>query len=525
MTSTDHPIIRLGLMVVFTLSLVSCASTATRVPAKLIVNATLISPERDAPLADAWVRVEGDRITAVGSGAVDRAGAEVIDAEGGYLIPGLIDSHVHIYHATGLKRRYTENFEALRAAFMAQQPRSFVYHGFTTVIELNADAESNAHFESAPVHPRLFHCSQGVILSDGFMALDIPKGEIESTYPGYLIDNHAGGRIPAGADPLLHTPQAAVERVRRHGGRCVKLYYEEALWWPDEERPEFRLPSAAIVRDVVAAAHASNLPVVLHATTPAGHRLALDTGIDILAHGMWEWPGQPFDAPEPSAEYAAIARTVATSTIGLQPTVRTIRNTASMFDPAVLDDPAWRDVVPPEYLQYLRGDGQKQRDLFLKMFGPLLQEAGDEKDVAKLQAAFSARYERLIGRMASDGAHLLFGTDTAVGGFGWGSPPGLAGYWEMESWARSGVPLRTLLQALTLDNARAFHLQDEIGSIQPGKLADLLILRANPLESVSAYQQIDRVILGGKVADRDSLSAQRPETGSSAGSSRRSRGQ
>ncbi len=475
-------------------------------PSTIITNATVLSAERLTPLSNAWVRIEQDRISQIGTGPVDTTGSTVVDAEGGYLVPGLIDSHVHLYHATGLKRRYTKDYDALYQAYMEQQPRSFLYFGFTTVIELNADTASNARFDASPVHPNLFHCGQGVILSDGFMALELEGEPIEQVYPGYLIDHYAGGLIPPGADPKKHTPQAVVEYVREHGGRCVKLYYEEARWWPGGA-PDFRLPSVEIVRDVVAAAHAYNMPVILHATTPNGHRFALEAGVDILAHGMWEWPDQPFDAPEPSPESANIARQVARSGKGLQPTFSTIRNTASLFDPTVLSDPEWAHVVPPAYMTYLRTEGQRQREDFIARFASELGKDKTVGDFPSLLSGYVSRYERLIGRMDADGARLLFGTDTAVGGFGWASPPGLAGYWEMQAWRRAGVPLRTLFESLTIGNARAFRLDKEIGTIEAGKRADLLLLEANPLEDVSAYNSITRVILGGKIFTRASLSA------------------
>jgi len=249
------------------------------------------------------------------------------------------------------------------------------------------------------------------------------------------------------------------------------------------------------------------MPVVLHATTPAGHAFAVDAGIDVLAHGMWEWPGQPFASPEPSLEYANIARRVAHSSIGLQPTISTIRNTASMFDPLVLTDPNWLHVTPPGYLKYLQTDGQRQREDFLTRFSSALDPESSLADLPSLMEAFVARYERLIGRMDAGGAELLFATDTAVGGFGWAAPPGLAAYWEMQGWIRAGVALQTLFDALTIDNARAFGLDGEIGSIEVGKRADLLLLATNPLIDVSAYDTIDRVIIGGELLARKTLSA------------------
>jgi imidazolonepropionase-like amidohydrolase len=141
------------------------------------------------------------------------------------------------------------------------------------------------------------------------------------------------------------------------------------------------------------------------------------------------------------------------------------------------------------------------------MFGAQLGKDNTDNNYRLKLKAFISRYERLIGAMSKDSANLLFATDTAVGGFGWGSPPGLPGYWEMQSWVRAGVPLKTLFEALTISNARAFGLDDEIGTIEVRKRADLLLLSGNPLEDVAAYNTIETVILGGEKIKRESLSA------------------
>ena len=485
----------------------ACAAFGTE-QTTIITNATVLSSERSSPLVNAWVRIDQGMITTVGTGPVDISESNVIDAEGGFLIPGLIDSHVHLYHATGLKRRYTKDYDELYRAYMEQQPRSFLYFGFTTVIELNADTATNSRFESAPIHPHVVHCGQGIILPDGFMALELEGESIDRAFPGYLIDHYADGQFPEDKDAEGHSPEAAVQYVKQHGGRCVKLYYEEALWWPGGA-PDFRLPSVSIVRDVVSAAHAQNMSVVLHATTPNGHKFAVETGVDVLAHGMWEWPDQPFDAPEPLSEYKSIAGRVAESEIGLQPTVNTIRNTASLFDDSLLTDPNWNHVIPSNYMNYLQTDGQSQRKDFLARFASELGDEHTVEDLPYLMKAFASRYESLIGRMDAEGANLLFGTDTAIGGFGWASPPGLAGYWEAQAWVRAGVSLGKLFESLTIGNARAFGLDEEIGTVESGKRADLLILTSSPLDNVAAYNTITRVILNGELITRESLSARK----------------
>lgn len=469
----------------------------------LIHNAVLVSGKDAQPTPGAWVRILDGLIVATGRDTPDAAADRTIDAKGRFLIPGLIDSHVHLYHATGLKKKYTDDFDQLRLEFMKQQPRSFLYHGFTTVVELNADAATNARFEHSALHPRLFHCGQGVVLRDGFMALEVPEGELERAYPGYLVDHHALGTAAEEINPS-HTPQAAVNHVVETGGRCLKIYYEEALWWPGD-RPEFSLPSSEIIRELVEFAHAKELPVLLHATTPRGHQFGIGVGVNILAHGMWEWPHQPFDAREPREEYLEIAEAVIRSGVWLQPTFTTIRNTASLFDPRVLKDSGWRNVVPPSYLQYLKTDAQQQREDFLRMFASSFADGTTEDELPALQQAFQDRYSRLVVKMVNGGGQMLFGTDTAVGGFGWAAPPGLAGYWEIKHWIQAGIPPKVVFEALTINNAIALGLAEEIGTIDPGKRADLLLLRENPLSSAEAYDTIDLVIIDGNVVDRGKL--------------------
>ena len=477
--------------------------------AYIIADVTVISAQFSGPLEHQDVLIEAGLITQMGPDLVVPHTIDRIDGSGLYLIPGLIDSHVHVYHATGLRRRYTEDYDELYAAYMEQTPLSYLYYGYTSLIETNSDAESSAQFSERSTRPRLFECGQGVILPDGFMALELPEGEVASLYPNFLHDRFGSGYLPDGASAEDHTPQAVVERIADAGGVCVKLYYEEALWWPDGDAPDFALPSLEILREVDEAAGARGLTILLHATTPRGHEIAMDAGIDALAHGLWEWPGVAYDAPGTPGGIATLLQREAASGIGIQPTLRTIRNTQSMFDAGFLDDPALKNVLPAVYIDYLRGDAQVQRDIFVEMFGPLLDPDADMDGLAALQLAFNERNERQTGDLDAAGARLLFGTDTAVGGFGWGNPPGLNGYLEMQAWARGGVGLRSLFEAATSRNADAFGLGDQIGRVAPGLRADLLLLRANPLETVFAYEAIELIILDGNLLDRQSLSARR----------------
>ena len=106
--------------------------------------------------------------------------------------------------------------------------------------------------------------------------------------------------------------------------------------------------------------------------------------------------------------------------------------------------------------------------------------------------------------MLHDHVHVLLGSDTPAGD-GFGNPPGLNGRLEMQDWADAGAPLSLILRAATHDNAKALGLAKELGTIEPGKRADMLLLRENPLQSVSAYDSIETVFLDGQSIARQSL--------------------
>ena len=471
-----------------------------------IVNVKIVSPERAKLLESSVVLIRDGSIASIEAIGSAFTAETIIDGAGKYLIPGLIDSHVHLYHATGLKRRYSDQFDVLYASYMAQMPRSYLYHGFTTVIETNADAQTNRRFTSAAPRPDLEHCGAGLILSDGYMASEIPDGELLNHAPNFLHDRFRDGYLPTGVDPEHHTPKATVAKIAESGAACVKLYYEEALWMPGGP-PDIKLPTREIVSEVVQEAHRRGLSVIMHATSPKGHAFAVAAGVDIISHGPWDWAGNNYADPQIPARIQDNLIATAASGVSIQPTISSIQHTASLFKPASLDDPALTHVLPSDYITYLQTDAQVQREIFLGIFGPLLGPEPTAEKIASLQANFIRRYKRMVGMFAANGGKLLLGTDTSSGGFGWGNPPGLNGYWEMKDWVESGVPLRAVFAAATINNAKAFGLSAEIGTIEVGKRANLLLLESNPLETVEAYDTIETVIVGGQAISRGMLSA------------------
>jgi imidazolonepropionase-like amidohydrolase len=105
-----------------------------------------------------------------------------------------------------------------------------------------------------------------------------------------------------------------------------------------------------------------------------------------------------------------------------------------------------------------------------------------------------AKYQELTGKLHRAGVPLLAGTDSPEPQV----TPGFSLHQELELLAESGLSPAAALRAATLNNAAALR-EDRLGSIAPGKLADLLLLSANPLDDIRHTRRIELVVHGGKI--------------------------
>ena len=91
------------------------------------------------------------------------------------------------------------------------------------------------------------------------------------------------------------------------------------------------------------------------------------------------------------------------------------------------------------------------------------------------------------------------GVEVSIGAHG--QQPGIAAHWEIWSFVRGGMTPLEALQAATIVPARSLGMEREIGSLEPGKLADLVILESNPLEDIRNTERVETVVLGGRAFD------------------------
>src|SRR5262245_23495605 len=417
---------------------------------------------------------------------------------GQYLIPGLIDSHVHLASIPAISFPMQARHPDLVDAYRKQVPRSYLRYGYTTLVDLIiTDPKPIQAMRGAPAHPDIYDCGGALPVPNGYPSSFAPAEYRFALFPNTLYDPVHPEAFPAQEDRKTHSPQAAVERIRNGGGVCVKTFYERG-YGRDRNLP---VPSADLMRDVVAAAGAARLPVLLHASGFEAQTFGVDTGVSIFAHGMWNWGTDNSAETLPPQIKALLDRIVAHSS-GYQPTLQVIGGLQLLYDPAYLDRPGVKRVIPSALLSWYRSEEAQwyKRDL--------AQSAPDAAMRERLERTLR-RGSQVVQYLARHHARFLFGTDTPSGPT-IGNLPGLNGYLEMQRLVSAGMSLRQLFEAATLSNAKAFALDGQIGTVEPGKRANLVLLRRSPLESVDAYDQVQAVWIGGTSLDPASLEATHP---------------
>jgi len=466
-----------------------------------IRDVTVVSPERGAPLAHAHVLVHDRRIAWVDTRPPpDAAHATRIDGSGRFLVPGLIDAHVHLGEIPGVSHQQMARMPAIVEAYSRQLPRSYLYFGFTTVIDLAVvDRARVDAIRNAPVGPTVLDCGAALPLANAYPMAYAPPELRFTLFPNFIYDPRQADAIPREFTAVDHSPAADVARVAASGAICVKTFYERGFGAQEGKLP---LPTLEMIRDVVAESHRRHLPLLIHANALRAHRFALDAGADVAVHGIWEWE-QPEGARIDGipADVSAVIDDEVRAGMGVMPTSRVISGLEDLFAPAFLDDPELTNVLPRALIDWYRSDEGKwfARDLERGFEGmprdrirAIYKRLGDRGRAAA--AAFAAR-----------GGQLLFGSDSPSGPT-YANPPGYNGFLEMRELEAAGISPHAILTAATIANAKRFGLTDR-GTIEAGKRASLLLLRGDPLAGTRAFDAIDVVIENGRAFPRAELRA------------------
>jgi imidazolonepropionase-like amidohydrolase len=361
-----------------------------------IRNGTIVDGTGSEPISDGVVVIKGGRITAVGpaSSVSVPPEARVLDAQGGTILPGFVNAHVHDGYSEG-------NLEG------------WAQGGVTTVREMGSSR--------SPLEMFTFRDARR---DQARFARLVAAGPFVTVPDGYPM-------VPWGAQGLTVTsPEDAQEKIERlldDGADVVKVMMESGKTF-GQEIPVLSQEQASAV---VSVAHAHGIPVTAHAMASTDLERSLNAGVDDIAHMVWD------DLSEDSI--------------------------AHMVEHGVY----W--VPTLELYRYVSADAQNN---------------WDERAIANLR------------RFVEAGGKVALGTDFA--GYGADFDLGMP-MTEIEAMHEAGMTPMQIIVAATQNGARVCNLSDEIGTLEAGKAADILVVDGDPLSDIQALSRTFFVIRDGAV--------------------------
>jgi hypothetical protein len=505
MRVASNPSVAIVLVALFLAMTSSAQSQSEPAPSETwIAEVTIISPESLDHISQGTVILENGRIL-----RIDRsnpapkppAGVTVVSGKGQYLIPGLIDSHVHLASVPGMNSDQHAGKSQMLEAYYRQLPRSYLYYGYTTVVDLAVFSQKILQdVRQSSVHPDVYDCGESLPLANGYPMSFWPPAERFKQFPNFIFDPAQASSIPAEYKAEDHTPTADVARVKASGAICVKTFFERGF------ADNFRLPviTPEMLAETRRAARQSGLILFMHGNSFESQKFGLAGNVDVMAHGMWHWKDrdkQLDQEPDVPAEIRSTLDQIAEKKIAYQPTIQVLEGERVYFEPGYLNSPAIAKVVPKELIAWFRSpEGQ--------WFGKLINE--DHLSNEQFRKIYDEgplrRVRQATAYLAQKNANFVFGTDTPSGPT-YGNLPGLNGYLEMQQLHNAGLSLSQIFKAATINNAHILKLDAQLGTIEPGKAANLLLLSKSPLESLDAYDSISTIFLHGQPIPRETLSA------------------
>lgn len=413
-------------------------------------------------IEDAAFLVRGERIVQVGSAGEVTAppGASVVDLSGRTVMPALVNTHAHLgweqYASWGSGNFTREN--------LIDHLHRHAYYGVGTIISTGSDREEIA------LEVRQ---AQRVGEVGGARYLVSPGLGTPGGGPNPRFTNDAGWWGLHG----VSSPAEAREVLRAEAARGIRIL---KIWV--DARDEQRGARVKLHPDIYSAildeAQVQDIRVIAHATTLEDHKRLLEAGARRFIH-------MPYDTAV-DEEYLAL---VAARNAFIVPTIGMVTRREPYRRP-VYDDPFFQEQVPEEVVAMLRDAAAGNR------------AAGAPASAGPRTVADPTRGRRIRDNFLRLREHIILGTDAgAVGDFF-----GYADHLELELFVRLGMTPAEAIVAATTRAARAFGLIDT-GAIEAGRVADLLVLDANPLDDIRHTRRIAAVYLRGVEVDRAALRA------------------
>lgn len=435
-----------------------------------IVGVTVVNPEREpADVANATVVISGDRIVAVGPRASTPvpAGAMQIDGRGKWLIPGMIDGHVHFFQSGNL---YTRPDVA----------------DFNAVMPYAREAARNKARLAATFKVWLASGVTGVIDVGGpFWNFDVRAAADRSdaaprvATTGPLVSMVARPQLDLGDPPIIKvdSPAAARDLVRRELERKPDFI---KVWFIHRSGDDMAAQEA-IVKAAADAAHAAHVRLAVHATELDTAKAALRAGADYLVHSV-------SDAPV-DGEFIRLVRA---NQALLCPTLFVINGYQYALSNRWQATPEEQRLADPQILAAMHDLDHVPKHLVPERVSKSMADATPPPAPTLALKNLKALWDA--------GIPIVMGTD--AGNIGTLHGPSV--FREMALMRDAALTPLQILRSATTNGARAMGRSD-LGAIAPGKLADVVLLDADPLADVANLSRAERVIKAGVIYDPKAL--------------------
>ena len=460
------------------------AQPAQEFPGGLVLEgATLISPERSEPLADSVIVIRGNRIESVGkAGSVQYpSNARVLRISGKYVIPGLIDSHLHfegwsteLHLANGITSGLDHAGTDWKVAFRDGVAKGKI-RGFRMFLS------------NVGINGRIHGGPQGY---KGFGFLDMWGNGI--AYDGIELEDLQEVRAMDAArrDSFVSSPEQARELIRRlvrNGSDGIKVHHNL-----DRD----------IIKAIVEEAHRAGIPVV-------GHRLDArenaEFGMDFIEHSspiaiatitdkekfQQLKEGRildPHHLMDPAA-FPDLIQKLVKANVYFNPTLsggwRAANGRQKQYASAVREyfsQPGLK-YAPPEGVQKLFNDFE------------MLDRLSPEQ--ARMMEEGYKKVQQFMREFSQAGGKLLAGVDSNLNT----GIPGLGIHQEMELMVDAGVSPMEALKSATIYAAELMRKEKDLGTVEVGKMADLVVLGGDPLAEIRNTRKVETVIIDGKIVD------------------------
>jgi imidazolonepropionase-like amidohydrolase/ABC-type multidrug transport system permease subunit len=400
----------------------------------------------------------------------DSLNAEVIDASGKTLLPGLIDMHVHLGAPGGAYADQANYSEDARYRELA----AYLYSGVTAVrstgdtldqsLKLRASISSGRYLGA-----ELFVCGPMFTAAGG-----------HGTEYAKMVPENMRGMIEA---QMVRIPKNAaeartqVDELKARGVDGIKAILETGSAGHVYNRLDSNL-----YREVVKQALADGLPVATHTGDNADVSLAIDASTSTIEHGS-------FRELIPEASFVAMKQ----KGMAYDPTMSVIEALRDLAQHKLdlLDRSLLQAVAPRGLIDQTRSEFKGSLD----DSSPEHLALGYERALTNLKLAYAT------------GVTLITGSDA-------GNPMVIHGptvQRELTLWVQAGIPPTVALQAATLNAARALRADKRFGAIKPGLDATFIVVEGNPLSDISQMEHVTEVVFHGERIDRAELFDQKPK--------------